>query len=281
MKVEGRTFIITGGCGGIGGTVAKSIIAKGGYVVSFDILDDEAGQAKVKSYHPERAFYFNCNIADLESVVAATEQTLKVIPKGSLFGAVHCAAIAPGRKWNNKLVDSVATFSKVLQVNVYGTFAVNAAIADAINSQYPDEGPFAPRVTEERGCIVNVASVVAQPVPARCLTYGASKTAVLGITQGMADFLGPSGIRVNSVSPAVVASGLMSADRIPYFTSELEAGVIFPRRVTHPDEISDAILFLIENSMMNDFNIRVDGGWRGSSNWAGPVDPRKNALSLE
>jgi len=115
----------------------------------------------------------------------------------------------------------------VFNVNAYGTFAVNAAVADAINSQYPDDGPFHPRVTEERGCIVNISSVVARPVPGRCLTYGPSKSeyessvsivltaaAVLGITEGMADFLGPSGIRVNSVAPAVVASTLMGPDRL-------------------------------------------------------------------
>jgi 3-hydroxyacyl-CoA dehydrogenase len=67
-------------------------------------------------------------------------------------------------------------FQKVLHINAYGTFVVDACIADAINSQYPDEGPFFERVAEERGCIVNIASAVANPVPARCLTYGPSKS---------------------------------------------------------------------------------------------------------
>lgn len=61
-------------------------------------------------------------------------------------------------------------------MNAYGTFAVDSVIADAINSQYPDEGPFAPRTTQERGCIVNIASAVAHPVPARCITYGPTKS---------------------------------------------------------------------------------------------------------
>ncbi|WWC94359.1 hypothetical protein V866_001201 [Kwoniella sp. B9012] len=281
MKVEGKAFIITGGAGGIGGAVARQIIEKGGIAVVFDILPQEAGEEKVKGYHPDRALYFNTNIAQLESVVAACDAALKAIPKGSLFGAVHCAAIAPGRKWSHKLVDGAENMRKNLEVNVWGTFTVNAAIADAINSQYPDEGPFAPRVEEERGVIVNTSSAVGWPVPARCLSYGASKTAVLGLSQGMADFLGPFGIRVNTISPAVVASGLMGPDRLPYFKKELDAGVIYPRRPTTLEEISSAILFLIENSMMNDFNLRVDGGWRGSSNWGAPEDPRQNALSLE
>lgn len=64
----------------------------------------------------------------------------------------------------------------MMSINATGTFIVDSCIADAINSQYPDEGPFPARVAEERGCIVNIASIVAKPVPARCLTYGPSKS---------------------------------------------------------------------------------------------------------
>jgi 3-hydroxyacyl-CoA dehydrogenase len=281
MKLEGKAFIITGGCGSIGGGAAKAIIAKGGVAVVFDVLPKEAGEAKVKTYHPERAFYFKVDISNVDLVSEACTEALKVIPKGSLAGGVHCAAVATSRKWSNKLKDSVADFQKTLNINVNGTFIVDACVADAINSQYPDEGPFAPRTDDERGCIINIASAVAHPVPARCLTYGPSKTAVIGISQGMADFLGPSGIRVCSVSPAVVASGLMGPDRIPYFASELNASAIFPRRLSQPEEVVHGIIYLLENSMMNDFELRVDGGWRGATNWAGPKDPRENAPSLE
>ncbi|WRT68157.1 uncharacterized protein IL334_005132 [Kwoniella shivajii] len=281
MKIQDKSFVITGGCGSIGGTVACHILAKGGYVVVFDVLPVDQGTAKVKSYHPDRAFYIQVSIDNAEKLEEACAETLRIVPKGSLYGAIHAAAIAPGRKWSNKLKDSISDFARVLQINAFGTFAVNACIADAINSQYPDDGPFAPRVEEERGCIVNISSAVAHPVPARCITYGPTKTAVIGISQGMADFLGPYGIRVNTVSPAVVASSIMGPDRIPYFKSELEAGAIFPRRVSEPDEVATGIVFLLENSMMNDYELRIDGGWRGGSNWAGPKDPRSNALSLE
>lgn len=73
----------------------------------------------------------------------------------------------------------IQDFAKVLNMNAYGTFAVDSVIADAVNSQYPDEGPFGPRTTQERGCIVNIASAVAHPVPARCLTYGPTKSKIL------------------------------------------------------------------------------------------------------
>lgn len=74
----------------------------------FDILSNEDGTKKVKTYHDERAFYFKTDISDLENFSAACDETLKVIPKGSLYGGVHCAAIAPGRKWSKSLKDSVS-----------------------------------------------------------------------------------------------------------------------------------------------------------------------------
>ena len=73
-----------------------------------------------------------------------------------------------------------------MKVNVFGTFVVDACVSDAINSQYPNEGAFHERVKEERGCIVNFASAVANPVPARCLTYGPTKS------ESMVDPLGRS-----------------------------------------------------------------------------------------
>ncbi|KAE8540577.1 hypothetical protein D1P53_002939 [Cryptococcus gattii VGV] len=282
MSLSGRAYIVTGGAGTIGGAISRDIIARGGVVMIFDMLEEEAGAAKVKSYDAEKAFYFKTDIVDTEKVDAACQAALKALPQGvKLFGGVHCAAIAPGRQWNHKLKDSIPVMQKLLHVNTFGTFVVDACIADAINSQYPDNGPFAPRVKEERGCIVNISSVVAKPVPARCLTYGSSKTAVLGISQGLSDFLGPYGIRVCTVSPAVVASQLNHAGRLPYFIKEIEASCIFPHRVSEPTEVSAAVSFILENPMLNDMDLRVDGGWRNSSNWGGEKDPRENAIALE
>lgn len=70
------------------------------------MLAPEVGAEKVKTYHPERAFYFQVDISNLDQVASACDQALKVIPKGSLFGGVHCAAIAPSRPWTNKMKES-------------------------------------------------------------------------------------------------------------------------------------------------------------------------------
>jgi 3-hydroxyacyl-CoA dehydrogenase len=79
---------------------------------------------------------------------------------------------------------------------------------------------------------------------------------VLGITTAAADFLAPCGIRVNSVAPALVYSALMNqGGRVEYFKEQLDAYSMFPRRFTTPEEISHAIVFLVENSMMNAFHV--------------------------
>jgi NAD(P)-dependent dehydrogenase (short-subunit alcohol dehydrogenase family) len=124
----------------------------------------------------------------------------------------------------------------------------------SVNSQYPDEGEFPKRVTEERGVIVNFASAVATQPPARCITYGPSKTAVLGVSTAVADFLGPSGIRVNTVSPSIVASAMLG-DRLGYFMDELAAGAIFPNVPAEPTTISHGVIFLIENSFINNLDV--------------------------
>lgn len=104
--------------------MARAILDKGGIVVVsrcqgshtvsslstvgqvFDILAPEDGQKVVKGYSADKAFYFKVDISDVDGVSAACREALKVIPKGSLFGGVHCAAIAPSRKWSHRMVDS-------------------------------------------------------------------------------------------------------------------------------------------------------------------------------
>ncbi|ODN84528.1 hypothetical protein L202_00459 [Cryptococcus amylolentus CBS 6039] len=283
MKIEGKAFVVTGGIGTIGAATAKIIAEKGGYPVIFDILEPAVGEAKIKELpNGDKYYYQQTDISNKESIQTAIKEALQKIPKGSLAGAAHCAGIAPGKPWTNTMSDKIDDFANVLKINTYGTFALNAVVADAINSQYPPLDPFHDRVEEERGSIVNIASIVAFDPPARCLTYGPSKTAVLGITNAAADYLAPAGIRVNSVSPALVFSPLLNkGGRLAYFEEEMNAHSMFPRRVTDASEIGAAILFLIENEMMNAFHLKVDAGWRNVSSWAGGTDPRARSNVLE
>lgn len=241
----------------------------------FDILPQEKGDEIARSWSADKMFYHKVDISDADTVSAACTKALEQVPKGSLFGGVHCAALNKSREWSGKMMDSAKDFRDNLLVNGYGTFVVDSAIADAINSQYEDTGRFGPRVTEERGCIVNIASAVAGLVPARCLTYGPTKSECLFGPANSSMRLGHhqrsrrlpwsfgelvlshadvQGIRVCSVSPSIVQSKMLG-ERWPYFGGELEACAIFPRRAADAMEIVDGIMYLLGNSMMNAFDV--------------------------
>jgi NAD(P)-dependent dehydrogenase (short-subunit alcohol dehydrogenase family) len=115
-------FIVTGGCGALGGGVARELISRGGIAVVFDVLPEEKGQEIVSAYSKDRAFYFKTDISDVDIVQANCAAALEKIPKGSLFGAVHCAAISRSRKWSAKMADSCKDFLEISKTNIYGTF---------------------------------------------------------------------------------------------------------------------------------------------------------------
>lgn len=179
------------------------------------------------------------------------------------------------------------TDSQMLDVNVVGTFIVNAHVADAIN--YPLNHPKSPTehapfwtTDEERGVIINFASAAANPY-ARVLGYGPGKTAVVGITKAMADFLGPSGIRVVSISPSIVLSGL-TANFSGYFGDALKKHATFPRVPLGPEHMASTVKWIIENVGVNAIDVPVDGGWKlvmDKPGAAGGEDPRALAPGLE
>lgn len=199
VKIEGNTFIVTGGCGGIGGAVAKDLVSRGANIIVFDVVPSEKGDGIIKSLASGasgKAVYMQTDIADDavcgKTVAAALEHAKASGSK--LVGLVHCAGIALRRPWSQKFADTIEGFGKMLHVNTFGTYVVNAHVADAINSQYAEEdekrrkeltpnAKYPPRVEEERGTILNFASIAGHESTGRTLGYGPTKTAVLGMTK--------------------------------------------------------------------------------------------------
>lgn len=112
MIISGNTFIVTGGCGGIGGGVARMLLEQGGSVGLFDVVADEVGQ-KIASEMSStgQALYVRVNIADDEAVRAAVAAVASKY--GNLKGCVHCAGIALKRDWTNDVAESIPNFKKV------------------------------------------------------------------------------------------------------------------------------------------------------------------------
>ncbi|CCH42837.1 3-oxoacyl-[acyl-carrier-protein] reductase [Wickerhamomyces ciferrii] len=284
MKIEGNTFVITGGLGGIGSEVASGIVENGGKVALFDVLDEKIGNEKALSYGQGKAIYQKVDVSNSNDVKVAVENVVEKL--GNLKGAVHLAAISIKRDYTNDLADSIEDFQKMWKINTLGTFIVDAQVADAINKplNHPNgsnEKADFWTTDEERGVIINFGSAAAHGLYSRTLCYGPLKLAVNGISRTLSDFLGPSGIRVNTISPSIVMTA-MNAKLGDYFQDDLTSHAAFPRVPVPASEIFKAVKFLIESTWVNGEDIRVDGGWRlVVDRPKGGVDARSLAPGLE
>lgn len=293
MQIKDKTFIVTGGLGGLGSDAARMLLEQGGNVAVFDVVPEDKGEELLKTVIPKppssktSLIYVSTDVTNSEAAAAAVQRV--VDHYGSLHGLVHCAGVALHREWvDNNLSESLEPFRRTLEINAVGTMCINAAVGDAINritveqlGLEPKQGSRFWTVDEERGVIVNFASIAAHEPNARIVGYGPSKTCVLGLTRSIADFYAPSGIRVNSVSPGVVATP-MNANSLGWFESDLAANGGFPKRPSKAHHVSHAVQMLIENDFINAEDIKVTGGWRLASTWLpGFGDPRDSAPGLE
>lgn len=269
----------TGGLGGAGTAIAKAIISEAGYVVLFDVIEQKAGETATKAFG-DHALYVRCDITDEAISRDAVKIAANAFEK-KLSGVVHCAGVALAQPWTNRIGDHIARFKKMLDINTLGTFIINGLVADAINERYePDKMKNNEFFTtkEERGVIVNFSSVAKEGI-ARVLCYVPTKAGSHGVGVAMSDFLAPSGIRVNTVSPSIINSAMVGA-KLGYFMTELAKSASFPQRPIEPEEISDAVLFLIKNGMINNLDLKIDGRWTLMTDRSGD-DPRLSLTEMQ
>lgn len=252
MDIANTIAVITGGASGLGQATAGAIVAKGGKVM---ILDrDEAKAAQVVADLGERAAYVVCDVTDAASVEAAIKATIDKF--GSLNVCVNCAGVGSAMKTvgrENKPHD-LGVFEMVVKINLIGSFNVLrlAAAAMAENTAGDDN---------ERGLIVNTASVAAFDGQVGQVAYSATKGGVVGMTLPIARDLAPLGIRCNTIAPGIFNTPLMNAapDKVKQPLIEMTQ---FPKRLGHPPEFAALVCHMIENSFMNGETIRLDGGIR-------------------
>jgi NAD(P)-dependent dehydrogenase (short-subunit alcohol dehydrogenase family) len=174
---------------------------------------------------------------------------------GGLHGAINCAGIASAEKVLGKQgPHSLESFSKVVQVNLVGTFNVVRLAAEAMAKNEPTEDG-------ERGVIVNTASVAAFDGQVGQVAYAASKGGVVALTLPVARYLASHGIRVMAIAPGIFDTPMMAG--LPEAAREsLGKQVPFPPRLGRPEEYAALVRHIIENEMLNGEVIRLDGAIR-------------------
>ncbi len=248
MDIAGKVFIVTGGASGLGEGTARMLAALGGHVV---IADMQADKGEAIAMELGGAF-LKCDVsqeADAQAVVA------KAVSMGKFMGLVNCAGIAPAEKTVGKTgAHSLAVFSKVIQVNLIGTFNMIRLAAEAMSKNEPES-------TGERGAIINTASVAAYDGQIGQAAYSASKGGVVGMTLPIARDLSRNGIRVMTIAPGIFGTPMMFG--MPKEVQDaLAAAVPFPSRLGTPDDYAKLARHIFENDMLNGEVIRLDGAIR-------------------
>lgn len=201
MKIQGKFFVVTGGASGLGAATAKYLVAQGAKVLLVD-MNQELGH-QLQQQLGENAEFIAVDVTDENQV----QQLFNHIEQkyGQLNGLVNCAGIAPSAKvLGRDGLHDLAMFQKVLNINVTGSFNM-IRFAAQLMSKYDlaaDE--------EERGVIVNTASVAAFDGQIGQSAYSASKGAIVGMTLPLARELAREAIRVMTIAPGIMETNAES-----------------------------------------------------------------------
>ena len=254
MQIKQKTFLVTGGASGLGFATAKMIVENGGNVVLLDI-NEEAGQ-KAELELGKQARFAKTDVSDEGQVQDAIDLAISTF--GGVNGVANCAGIGPAQRVVGKNgPHALGLFSKVIQINLIGTFnVIRLAAAVMQNNELGGSG--------ERGVVINTASVAAFDGQIGQAAYSASKGGIVGMTLPIARELARFGIRVMTIAPGIFETPLLMGMSDDVKTS-LGQQVPFPSRLGQPDEYAALVKHIIENQMLNGEVIRLDGAIRMSA----------------
>ncbi len=254
--LQQKVALVTGGASGLGLATVKQLVAKGAKVAIFDLNRTQADLVALELGANVRAY--TVNVSDEVSVKTAIDQVIQDF--GGLHIAVNCAGVGSASRTVGKNgAHSLELFTKVITINLIGTFNVARLAAEAMQHNQADSTP--ENTDYERGVIINTASVAAFDGQIGQVAYAASKGGVVGMTLPLARDLAVIGIRVNTIAPGIFNTPLMNAspDSVKLPLIEMTQ---FPKRLGYPEEYAKLALHLIENRFMNGETIRLDGAIR-------------------
>ncbi|MCM3764353.1 3-hydroxyacyl-CoA dehydrogenase [Neobacillus niacini] len=252
MKLNGSVAVVTGGASGLGEATVETIVENGGYAAIFDLQEDK-GAALVEKLGSDRVLFIKTNVTSEEDVVNAINQTIEKF--GAIHVLVNCAGIGVAEKTVGKeKPHDLGSFTRVIQINLIGTFNVIRLAAEKMAQNAPNE-------EGERGVIINTASVAAFDGQMGQAAYSASKGGIVGMTLPIARDLSRHGIRVMTIAPGLIDTPLF-AGAPEKVRQALGAMVPFPPRLGRSSEYAHLAKSIVENPLLNGETIRLDGAIR-------------------
>ncbi len=234
---NGRTILVTGASGGIGGAIVRQLVKAGADVVASSRSEDDLAALAAET---------GCRTCPFD---LTSEDSIRTALEGlELYGLVNCGGF--GGEIATPMDTDIEVFDKVISVNARGALLVIKHAAPAM-------------IRGGGGSIVNVSSQASLVALAGHISYGSSKAALDNITRVSALELGKHNIRVNSVNPTVVMTPMSAwywgrEDIEKPFLEAMPLG-----RWATEDEIAAPIVFLLGDgaSMITGVSLPIDGGY--------------------
>jgi len=249
MELIDIPAIVTGGASGLGAATAEMLAGLGAKVAIFDLNEAEGKLLAEKL----GGVFAKVDVTDEETVQAgiATAEAAHGVARV----LVNCAGIALGLKTvgRENLPHPMQQFRKTIEINLIGTFNVVSKFAARLAGAQP--------IGEERGVIINTASVAAFEGQIGQAAYAASKAGVAGMTLPIARDLAQFGIRVLTIAPGTFWTPMLAG--LPQAAQDsLGQQTPFPNRLGKPSEYALLVQSIIANPMLNGETIRLDGAIR-------------------
>ena len=254
MDIKGSTALVTGAASGIGAAVARRLAAQGAIVVVADLQADK-GEALAAEIG---GVFARVDVTKTDEITAAVNAAAEIAPLRAVVNSagIGWAQRTIGRDGQIESAHDLEAFTRVIAINLIGTFDVVRQAATVMSRNEPD-------ADGQRGAIVNLASVAAFDGQIGQASYSASKGGVVGMTLPVARDLAVSGIRLNTVAPGLIDTPIYGeGPDSEAFKARLGESVLFPKRLGTPDELARMVVECLTNSYMNGEVVRVDGGIR-------------------
>ena len=251
MHLQDKVFLVTGAGSGLGAATARGLVAAGAKVMLADL--NAQAMAALAGELGAAAAYVETDVASEASAVNTINTVISTF--GVLHGLVNCAGVAPAEKVLGKEgPHRLESFTRVININLIGTFNMLRLAAEAMMKHDPDEGG-------ERGVIVNTASVAAYEGQLGQAAYAASKGGIVALTLPVARELARSGIRCVTIAPGIMETPMLMGMPAEVQDS-LNKMVPFPTRMGKPAEYAALVRHIAENAYLNGEVIRLDGAIR-------------------
>ena len=248
MEIEGKGAVIVGGASGMARASAEQLRAKGAKIAILDLptsKGEEVAAALDGTFHP-------VDVTDYEGVEIVLAEAVEVL--GGLHIAVNTAGGgAAARTLGREGPLPLEVFRRTIDLNLVATFNLNRLQAQHMAENEPED--------EERGVIIDTASIAAFEGQIGQVAYTAAKAGIAGMMLTMARDLGSLGIRAVAIAPSLFSTGL--TEGIPdEFADVLTKDAAFPKRMGRPDEYGRLVVAIVETAMLNGGCIRLDAGQR-------------------